>query len=139
MACHEFARKVRWDLERGIGAAPAHFTLQLLQILHFAHYAKTLRIHETVDQLTALDSAILVENEHRHMFHVVVQGVAESNHLDERREEKEEERQRIAPDDDELLEQNGAEPAKRFVLHILRLSSRAKRGTSQNTVDFRVI
>src|SRR5437763_10241516 len=117
MACHEFARKVRRDLERGVCATPAHFTLQLLQILHFAHYAKTLRIHEAIDQLTTLDGAIFVENEHRHVFHVVVQSVAESNHLDERRKEKEEERQRIAPDDDKLLEQNRAKPAKRFVLH----------------------
>src|SRR5881397_2717834 len=119
VAGQQFASKVRRDIERGIGAAFAHFALELLQILHFTHYTKTLRVYETVDQLTALDGAIFVENEHRHVFHVVIERVAECNHLDQRREEKEKQCQRIAPDDDELLEEDCAEPAKKFVLHIL--------------------
>jgi hypothetical protein len=53
------------------------------------------------------------------VFHVIVQGITERNHLDQRREEEEEESQRIARNDDELLEQDRAEPAKWFVLHIL--------------------
>src|SRR5207237_1840876 len=88
-----------------------------LQSLHCAHYAKTLCIHETVDQLTALDGAIFVENDHRHVFHVVIERVAERNHLDQWREKKEKESQRITPDDNEFLEQDGAESAKQLVFH----------------------
>src|SRR5207247_3769504 len=115
----QFASKVRRYIERGVGAAFAHFALELLQVLHLAHYTKRLRVYKTVDQLTALDGAILVENEHRHMFHVVVQCITERDHLDQRREKKEKQRQRIAPDDNEFLEENCAEPAKWFVFHLL--------------------
>jgi hypothetical protein len=54
--------------------------------------------------LATLNRAIFIENEHRHVFHVVIESVAKRDHLDERREKEEEERQRIAPDDDEFLE-----------------------------------
>src|SRR5438552_13157150 len=136
VAGQQFASKVRRDIERGIGAAFAHFALDLLQILHFTHYTKTLCVYETVDQLTALDGAIFVENEHCHVFDVVVERVAECNHLDQRREKKEKESQRIAPDDDELLKQNCAEAAKWFVLHGFKSgSSRAERGTSRREFD----
>src|SRR4029434_8292843 len=52
-----------------------------------------------------------------HVFHVVVEGVAERDHLDQGREKHEEKRHRIAPDDDEFLEENCAESAKRFAFH----------------------
>src|SRR5439155_1957083 len=90
-----------------------------LQVLHLAHYTKRLRVYKTVDQLTALDGAILVENKHRHMFHVVVQCITERDHLDQRRKKKEKQRQRIAPDNDEFLEENCTEATKRFVFHFL--------------------
>src|SRR6266540_5415030 len=117
VACQQFASKVRRDIERSIGAAFAHFALELLQTLHFTHYAKCLRVYETVDQLTALDGAIFVENDHCHVFDVVIERVAECNHLDQRREKEEKESQRIAPDDDELLKEDCAEAAKQFVFH----------------------
>src|SRR5256886_7386883 len=103
VACQQFASKVRRDIERGIGAAFAHFALELLQILHFTHYTKTLRVYETVDQLTALDGAIFVENEHRHVFDVVIERVTECNHLDQRRAKKKKKSQRNAPDDHEFI------------------------------------
>src|SRR2546429_7809000 len=117
MACQQFASKVRRDIERGIGAAFAHFALELLQILHFTHYTKTLRVYETVDQLTALDGAIFVENEHRHVFDVVIERVTECNHLDQRREKKKKERERIARGEGEFLVQDLAEGAEQFVFY----------------------
>ena len=62
--------------------------------------------------MAALHRPVLVENDHRHVLDVVVERVAESDHLNERREEHEEERHRVAQDDDELLEKDGAEAAK---------------------------
>ena len=130
MACQQFASKVRRDLQRGVGATFAHFTFKRLQTLHFSHHAKRLRVHEAIDQLTTLNGAILVQNNQRHVFHVVVEGVAERNHLDQWRKKHEEERHRIAPDHDEFLEENCAEPAKKSVRHIfIGRSSRAKRGS----------
>src|SRR5262249_59701073 len=85
--------------------------------LHFADYAKALRVNEAVNQQPALDRAIFIEDKHRHMLHVVVERIAERDHLDQRREKEEKKGQRIAPDDDELLEQNCAKPSKRFVFH----------------------
>ena len=52
------------------------------------------------------------------MFHVVIERVAERDHLDQRREKEEKESQRIAPDDNELLEEYCAEAAKQFVFHV---------------------
>ena len=50
-------------------------------------------------------------------LHVVVERVAERDHLDERRKEHEEERHRIAQDGDEFLEEDGVEAAEgaRFI------------------------
>ena len=104
MARHQFAGKVRRDIKRGVRRSFAHFALQLVQALHFADYAKALRVNEAIDQQTALDRAIFIENKHCHVFHVVVERIAERDHLDQRREKEEKESQRIAPDDDEFLE-----------------------------------
>src|SRR5206468_11104427 len=58
-----------------------------------------------------------IENKHRHMLHVVVERIAECDHLDQRREKEKKQSQRITPDDDELLEQDCGKPSKRFVFH----------------------
>src|SRR5439155_18560822 len=111
------ASEVRRNIQRRISATFAHFALQLLQVLNLAHHAKGLRINEAIDQLAALNGAIFVQNKHRHVFYVVVQRVTERDHLDQRRKKHEEKRHRIAPNDDEFLKQNCAEPAKEFVFH----------------------
>ena len=111
------AREGGRDLNPDVGAALAHFAFHFFQALHLSHHAKRLRVHETIDQLTALDSAIFVQDDRRHVFHVVVESVAERDHLDQRRKKHEEKRHRIAPDHDEFLEENCAESAKRFALH----------------------
>jgi len=95
--------------------------------LRFADYAEALRVNEAIDQQAALDRAIFVENKHRHVLYVVVERVAERDHFNQRREKEEKESQRIAPDDDELLKENRAEPAKKFVLHVLYKERRAPR------------
>src|SRR4051812_27223328 len=120
MTCQQVTREVWRDIQRSVCAAFAHLAFELVQILHFTHYAERLCVHEPIDQLAALDGAILIENEHRHVFYVTVESVAKRDHLDQRREEKEKQCQRIAPDDDEFLEQNRAKSAKRFVFHLLR-------------------
>ena len=85
--------------------------------MRFADHAKALRVNEAIDQQAALNGAIFIEDKHRHMFHVIVERIAERHHLDQRREKEKEESQRITPDHDELLEQNGAKPSKRYVFH----------------------
>src|SRR5207244_6933703 len=92
--------------------------LKLVQAVHLAYHAKGLRVHEAIDQQPALDAAIFIQNKHRHVFDVVIQRIAERDHLDQRRQEKEEESQRIARDDNEFFKDNCAKPAKKFVFHI---------------------
>src|SRR6516162_1287519 len=139
MTRHKFAGKVRRDVERGVRGPLSHFALQLVQALHFADYAKALRVNKAIDQLAALDRAIFVQNKHRHMLHVVIKRIAKRDHLDQRRKKEEKESQRIAPDDDELLEQNCAKSSKWDVFHftLFGWSSRAERGTSQSTQNAR--
>ena len=108
----EVTSEGRRDVQRGVGAAFPHFALKLIQAVHLAHHTKRLRIHEAIDQQSALNAAIFIQNEHRHVFDVVIQRVTERHHLDQWRKEKEEERQRIARDDDEFFKENRAEPAK---------------------------
>src|ERR1051326_6660056 len=76
-----------------------------------------------------LDGAILVENEHGHMFHVIIERVAERDHLDQRREKKEKKSQRIGPGHDEFLEKNCAKPAKQIVFHFVAPKKNAHRST----------
>src|SRR5205807_242307 len=102
-------------------ASLTHFAFQLVQTLRFADYAKALGVNEAIYQLAALDRAIFIENKHRHVLHVVVERIAERDHLDQRREKEKKQSQRIAPDDDELLEQNCGKPSKRFVFHVALL------------------
>src|SRR5438034_1397188 len=77
------------------------------------HDPKRLRVDKTVDDLPALHGAVLVEHDHRHVLHVVVQRIAEGDHFDQWRKEHEEERQRIAQHDVKFLVENGGETAKR--------------------------
>ena len=114
--------KCRRNLQSDIGVAAANFARQFVDALHFADDAKCFRVHEAVDELPAFDGAIFVQDHHRHVFHVVIERVTERDHFDERRKKHEEQRHRIAPDDDEFLEQDGAEAAERDVFHSSRCS-----------------
>ena len=71
-----------------------------------------------IDQLATLNGAIFIQNNHGHMFHVIVEGVAKCNHFDQRWKKHEEKCHWVAPDHDEFLEENGPEPTKRFAFHI---------------------
>ena len=70
-----------------------------VDVPHFPDDAKRLGVDEAIEELAALDGAIFVQDDHRHVLDVVIERVAERDHLDERREEHEEERHRIAQDD----------------------------------------
>ena len=83
-----------------------------IHTLHFADDAKGLRIDESIDELAAFHSAVLIQHDHRHVFHVVVERVAEGDHFDERREKHEKQSQRIAQHHEEFLVKNGVEAAK---------------------------
>src|SRR6476619_2368289 len=104
-----FAGEIWRNLQADISATAADFAGQCLDVLHFADNAKGFRVHKAIDQLPAFDSAILIQNDHCHVFYVGIERVAEGDHLDERGKEHEEERHRITPDHDEFLEENGAE------------------------------
>ena len=73
---------------------------------------RTVETRQLIDEAAAFDGAVLVEHDGGHVFHVVVERVAEGDHLDERREEHEEERERIAQHHDEFLVENGAVTAE---------------------------
>ncbi len=116
----DIAGEMRRDLQADIGAALADLARELIDVLHFADHAKGFGVDETIDELTALDGAVLIQDDHGHVAHVVIECVAEGDHLDERREEHEEEGHRIAQDADEFLEEDGVEAAegRRFHLRV---------------------
>ncbi len=113
----DIAGEMRRDLQADIGAAFADFARELIDVLHFPDNAEGLGVDETIEELTALDGAVFVQDDHGHVAHVVVERVAERDHLDERREEHEEEGHRIAQDADEFLEEDGVEAAERRRFH----------------------
>src|SRR5205085_552069 len=119
---------MRRNLQPDIGVPGADFARHLRGAAHFPDDPESLGVDEAIEQLATLHGAVFVENNHRHMFDVVVERVAKSDHLDERREEHEKERHRVAQDDDELLKKDGAKAAE-GAFHYLpgcsNLSSRA--------------
>ena len=93
------------------------FARHLLDVLDFADDPECLRVDEAIEELPALDGAILIQDRHRHVLHVVIERVTERDHLDERREEHEEQRHRIAQDRDEFLEEDRVEAAEGSAFH----------------------
>ncbi len=119
---------MRRNLQADIGVAFADFARELFDILDVADDAECLGVDEAIDELPALDRAVFVQDDHGHVFDVVIERVAERDHLDQRREEHEEKRERIAQDADEFLEENGAEAAE-GALHLRRETPNAERPT----------
>ena len=113
----EVAGEMRRNLQPDISAAFPNLAREFLNVLDFTDNPKRLRINQAIDELPALDRAILIQDRHRHVSHIVVERVTERDHLDERRKEHEEERHRIPHHGDEFLEQNGAEAAEGCALH----------------------
>src|SRR5580704_15198410 len=105
------------NLQPDISIPSANLTRHFLDALGLTDDAKCLRVHKAVDELAAVNRAVLVQNHHRHVFYIGIERVAERDHFDQWREKHEEQRQRIAPDHDEFLEQDCAEAAKHFCLH----------------------
>ena len=130
----QVAGEVRRNLQSHISAAFANLARELLDVLHFADNPKRFRIDEAIEKLPALDRAILIQDRHRHVPHIVVERVTERDHLDERRKEHEEKRHRIPQDRDELLEENGAEAAEGCALHRINLTG-ANRGNEISEED----
>src|SRR5437762_8679551 len=118
MAGAHIAGEMRRNLETDIGATFSNLARELLDILHFSDNPEGFGVDEAIQELTALDRPILIQDRHGHMLYVVVEGVAERNHFDERRKEHKKKRDRIAQDRDELLEEDGAEAAERCAFHI---------------------
>src|SRR3954469_9234749 len=77
---------------------------------------KSLRIFEPLDDRSAFLCAILIQDDERHVLHVIVKCVAERDHLDDRREEHEEQRERTAQNHDEFLVKDGGKSAE-WILH----------------------
>jgi hypothetical protein len=105
------------NLQPGVSAPFANLTRHLVDALHFAHDPKCFRVHESIDELPALNGTIFVQDDEGHMFDVGIERVTERDHFHQRRKKHEEQRHRIAPDDDEFLEQHCAETAERFSFH----------------------
>src|SRR5205814_9074383 len=109
------------NLQTRVGVALADHARHRIDALHFAHDAERLGVDEAIDELATLNRAVLVKNDQRHVLYVRVERITERDHFHERRKEHEEQRHRVAPDDDEFLEQNGAEAAEGFALHKMPL------------------
>src|SRR5205823_6309629 len=92
---------------------------------------KCLRVNKAIDELTAFDRVVFIQDDHRHVFDVGIERVTERNHFHERREEHEEQGHRIAPDDDEFLKQNRAEPAERYSFHFFLFPTKHTKGHEQ--------
>src|SRR5438067_4429550 len=121
MAGAHIAGEMRRDLETDIGATFSNLARELLDVLHFSDNPEGFGVDEAIQELTALDRPILIQDRHGHVLYVVVEGVAERNHFDERGKEHKKKRDRIAQNRDELLEEDGAEAAERCALHSIRL------------------
>src|SRR6476659_806037 len=93
--------------------AGADLTRQRRGAAYFPNDVKCFSVDEAVEQLSALHGSIFIKDDHCHVFNVVIEGVAERDHLDKRREEHEKERHRVAQDDDEFFEKNSAKAAER--------------------------
>src|SRR4051812_17670242 len=117
MTVAQIAREMGRDLHPDRGAAFPDFAGHFLDVPDFADDAECLRVDEAIEELTALDGAILIQDRERHMLNVVIERVTERDHFDERREEHEEQRHRVAKDRDEFLEQDRVQAAKRRVFH----------------------
>src|SRR3954470_9222013 len=117
MTGSHFLGKLRRDLQAGVSATSPNLARHLLDALYFADDAESFGVDEAIDQLATFHRSIFVQDDHRHMFHVRIEGVSEGDHLHERREEHEEQSHGIAPDDDEFLEENGTESAKWSTFH----------------------
>src|SRR3954470_1125188 len=100
--------EMRWNLHADRGAALPDLARHFFDIPDFAYDSERFRVDETIEEPTALDRAILVQDRHWHVLDVVIEGVAERDHLDEGWKEHEEQGHRIAQDGDEFLEQDRA-------------------------------
>src|SRR5438309_9202534 len=117
MSGPQIARELRRNHDTDIRVAFADPARDFIRTGRLPDNAKRFRVHKTIDELPALDRAIFIVNDRRHVLHVGVERVAERDHFHERREKHEEQRHRIARDADELLEQDGRETAERVKLH----------------------
>ena len=124
--------ELRRNLQPGVGVSFADLARDRLDALHFANDAERLRVNEAIDELTALDRAILVKDDERHVFHVGVERVTKRDHFHQRREKHEEQRHRVAPDDDEFLEQDSAETAKGGMFLHVDLATQVKTPNSKH-------
>ena len=127
MACAHVAGEMRRNLETDISAPSSDFARELFDALHVSDNPKGLGVDESIQKLAALDGAILIQNRHRHVLHIVVEGVTERDHLDERGEEHKKEGDRIAQDGDEFLEEDRAQAAERCALHGVALRAKTTR------------
>ena len=126
-----FSSRVKFGGMYDAAYAPSlsHFALQSLQALHFADYAKALGVNKLIYQLATLDRAIFIENKHRHVLHIVVERIAERDHLDQRREK---EKNRVSGSRQTTmnsLNKIAVNPRNGLCFMLLCRSSRAKRGT----------
>src|SRR5213075_2580625 len=117
MAGPKITRKMRRDLHADGSTALPNLARHLVGVLNFTDDAKRFRVYEAIEELPALDGAILVQDHHRHVLHVIIERITERDHLDERRKKHEEQRHRIAQDRDEFLEQDRVQSAERRALH----------------------
>jgi hypothetical protein len=62
--------------------SPFAFRSSTDRALHFANDAKALVVNEAIDQTDGSRPWIFIENKHRHVFYVVVERIAERDHLD---------------------------------------------------------
>src|SRR2546427_677278 len=82
--------------------------------LRMANDAKGLRVDKFIDQAAAFHGAVFIENDCGHVLHIIVEGISESDHFDERREKHEKQRHRVTQHDDEFLIKNGGITAERL-------------------------
>src|ERR1044072_5916874 len=104
---------MRRNLQPDMGVTGADFTRHFICVPYLFDDAEGFRVNEAIEELSALDSSDLVQYDHCHVLDVVIERITKRDHLDQRWEKHEEQGHRIAPDDDELLEQDGAEATER--------------------------
>jgi hypothetical protein len=130
----QVTREIRRDLQADVSFALPNGRRHFADALHLADDSKRLRVYKPLHDLAAFSGPVFVQHNGGHVFYVVVQRVAESDHFYERREEHKEEGQGIAQHYKEFLVENrvkaAEEPSHNSIVIVIEIkSSNARRRT----------
>ena len=103
LALHDPVRVVRRNAQSGLGLARGQGPAKGLVVVHVVDYLKPAGVAKRLGQLASISPAVLVEDNHRDVFDLGVEGIAEDDCLHHRHDKHEEQRRRLAANVSKLL------------------------------------